>query len=205
MAVSQVFDTTELLEAIVTELQPVDLLRGQRVCKKWRAVIQRSDTMQRKLFLKARASERVIELRNTPTNGQWFWVCERDRLTKITDMSFKPFFDLLFRRLDEERPRMRQVDFLSHTAAASWKTMYLTVPPLASILVGLHYEATERGFAEENIVWYVVRAQDGIGVRMGDVVGVVQEKTTRARYKRKETVFFDSRIDAFLPCLRGRR
>lgn len=58
-AVGRVLGITELLDHILTHLPPLDLLRMKGISKEWQSIIQRSDTMQRKLFLKAEASERV--------------------------------------------------------------------------------------------------------------------------------------------------
>lgn len=60
VARGQVFNTTELLELILTGLDPIDLIRTQRVGRKWQAVIEGSDVLQRKLFYKANANEQAI-------------------------------------------------------------------------------------------------------------------------------------------------
>ena len=49
--VACVLDTTELLEAILAQLPPIDLLRLRRVCRRWKNVVQESTLLQRKLFL----------------------------------------------------------------------------------------------------------------------------------------------------------
>ncbi|KAK3684610.1 hypothetical protein LTR37_020110 [Vermiconidia calcicola] len=49
---SQVFSTTELLEAILLDLSIKNLLFAQGVCKKWKAVIDASSKLQEALFFK---------------------------------------------------------------------------------------------------------------------------------------------------------
>jgi len=58
-AMQRALTTTELLEAILAELPPLDVLRAQQVCKYWQDVLQTSTTLQRKLFVKADAREIV--------------------------------------------------------------------------------------------------------------------------------------------------
>lgn len=50
-AAQAVFNTAELLEAILLELPPLDILVYQRVSKDWRNGVQKSVVVQRALFL----------------------------------------------------------------------------------------------------------------------------------------------------------
>lgn len=50
---SQVFATTELLEAILLELPGHDILRSQRVSRQWQATIIGSPKLQQALFMLA--------------------------------------------------------------------------------------------------------------------------------------------------------
>lgn len=52
--VDAVFNTNELLEAILSELDTADLVRCIRVCQHWRTVIEASVHMQQTLFLRPR-------------------------------------------------------------------------------------------------------------------------------------------------------
>ncbi|KAK6381169.1 hypothetical protein LTR65_000985 [Meristemomyces frigidus] len=92
-----VFDTTELLEAILSQLKPIDLLRSQRVCERWRAVIQESDMLQRKLFLEALASDSV-EFNGNPTSGGVSLDVRKCELCTVVkqDRVLNPFFGLVF-------------------------------------------------------------------------------------------------------------
>ena len=55
-----VFETTELLESILFQLPTRDLLLGQRVSKRWQAVIGISRKLQRALFLEPVKGEPLI-------------------------------------------------------------------------------------------------------------------------------------------------
>ena len=48
---------TELLEAILEEVPPKDLLRCQRVCRTWKDTIDGSTKLQEALFFKAKSVE----------------------------------------------------------------------------------------------------------------------------------------------------
>jgi hypothetical protein len=50
MAAQQVFDITELLEAILLELPIKDLLFAQKICRRFKAVIEDSTSLQKALF-----------------------------------------------------------------------------------------------------------------------------------------------------------
>lgn len=53
MAGRNVFAIPELLEAILAELPPVDLLHMQSVCRRWRQVLVACPYFRRKMFLRA--------------------------------------------------------------------------------------------------------------------------------------------------------
>jgi len=61
---NRVFSTTELLEAVLEGVPPDSLLHAQRVCKRWRTVIQETKSLQRRLFLRADAQDRAIYKHN---------------------------------------------------------------------------------------------------------------------------------------------
>lgn len=75
--VARVLSTTELLEAILENFLLTSLLHSQQVCKRWQAVIQESNTLQRKLYLKADASERVV-LREGSKHAPLPYRCEME-------------------------------------------------------------------------------------------------------------------------------
>lgn len=50
-AIPAVFDTTELLETVLVSVDIKTLLLAQRVCRKWKAVINANPSIQKKLFL----------------------------------------------------------------------------------------------------------------------------------------------------------
>lgn len=50
-AVSNVFNTTELLERILAKLHPFDLAKAARVCAHWQEMVASSKKLQRALFL----------------------------------------------------------------------------------------------------------------------------------------------------------
>ena len=63
-AVGRLFATTELLEAILLDLPPRDVLLLTRVSRAWRGTVEGSVKLQRYLFFRA-AGEVMVE----PSNG----------------------------------------------------------------------------------------------------------------------------------------
>jgi len=68
MAVAQVFDTKELLEAILKELHIIKLFTVQRVCVAWRDTIERSPSLQQALFMRPVGPV----LQNFVDRGEWW-------------------------------------------------------------------------------------------------------------------------------------
>ena len=59
-AAHQVQSITELLEMILYELPPVDILVYQRVCQRWKEIITRSEKFQRALFFEPVSKETLM-------------------------------------------------------------------------------------------------------------------------------------------------
>lgn len=63
-AAHAVFATFELLEAVLIQLSPADLLlSAQQVSKQWNAIIHTSFRLKRKLFLEATTSKTIVYAR----------------------------------------------------------------------------------------------------------------------------------------------
>lgn len=63
-AAQKVFAIPELLEAVLLELPPYDLLMSQKVNKEFKATVERSSRIQQKLFLKSRFSSHWANIIN---------------------------------------------------------------------------------------------------------------------------------------------
>ncbi|CAK4032770.1 hypothetical protein AC578_7593 [Lecanosticta acicola] len=133
-AVTAVFDTTELLEAILSRVDTKTLLLAQRVEKRWQQVINNSKSLLKKLFflptntfddildlgfLDVADSEKYNILDSTSNRSKW--------LEQVVIMN-----DLLFDTTREWK--LRSVAFASpHSPPSdvtpSWKRMLLTQPP----------------------------------------------------------------------------
>jgi hypothetical protein len=127
VAADAVFNTYELLEAILEDMSMLDLLRFQRVSKVWKSVINDSRSLQQKLFM--------IAAPEPPDRNEQY-------------RSYNPL--LLSRCLISEldrRPGCASRDLLAPTPLdqlafripsgpelqASWRKMFITQPPLAAV------------------------------------------------------------------------
>lgn len=70
MACQKVLDTTELHELILHKLPMRDLLLAQRVSKTWRELIQRSNKLQRALFLKPVKCGLIVHKRQSKSRAK---------------------------------------------------------------------------------------------------------------------------------------
>ena len=61
MASHHLFDVTEIVEEILTYLPMKDLARVQRVCGKWKCIIDGSSMMKQTLFLHPASVDLVLE------------------------------------------------------------------------------------------------------------------------------------------------
>ncbi|KAK3717980.1 hypothetical protein LTR37_005406 [Vermiconidia calcicola] len=112
-APAAVFETVELLEAILYKLPVKDLLFAQHVAKLWRDIIKNSNKLQQALFL-------------VPVNG--LYRAYRNPL-------LKPLFDILkangmngFYTATSD-PLLSTLELAWFEPTASWRSMLLTQPP----------------------------------------------------------------------------
>lgn len=68
MAATSVFGTCELLEGILLQLEFKDIMNTRAVSKEWKAAIEASLPLKRKLFLVADSSERITFDRHDPAD-----------------------------------------------------------------------------------------------------------------------------------------
>lgn len=154
-----VFLTTELLENILEQLPMRDLLLAQRVCRKWKAVIEGSEYMQQLLYLKPAEAKFCWRVEDT---APW----DLPTLTKVeADYKLRPGESMkatLFRHMDvnplvmvndpfqvmfdgpamlENKlgtlafvPQMRHKTW--RNPKASWRRMLLSQPPVEMFVEG---------------------------------------------------------------------
>lgn len=111
-ACDQVFETTELLELILSFTTLIDLLRAQRVSRRWKTVIEGSPPLQRCLYF-------LPDPRAVDTYGLNPLFMQRFRLRReepdnILHVSSKPQWHS---RLNKSSP------------SASWRRMLVSQPP----------------------------------------------------------------------------
>ncbi|USW53652.1 Putative F-box domain-containing protein [Septoria linicola] len=136
-AAGRTFAVAELLESILQELDPRDLLFAQRVCKEWQTAIASSSKLQQLLFFRA-SSEQVITYSYVPKYSclrpdvEWI---DRDTEEKATPTR-NPLLEPLFKTLGE----LSHVPYKDRLSAAwarpdaSWRRMLVAQPPIKGIL-----------------------------------------------------------------------
>ncbi|EME80895.1 uncharacterized protein MYCFIDRAFT_85160 [Pseudocercospora fijiensis CIRAD86] len=132
MAAAKVFDTVELLEAILLELPIRDVPLAQRIAQTWQQTINGSIKLQRSLFLKPASysiskssSMQFVDL-NTPCSTILQYAGPQTLLTSIlpiTKSSTKTPTVLNF----DHKPRKSNPNPNNENSA--WKNMLLTQPP----------------------------------------------------------------------------
>ena len=113
------FGITELLEMILENATPHDLLLWQRVNKTWQAAIQRSPRIQEKLFFNIRPCKDEHEEESAVLNP-------------FTELFFK------FNELGDKFIAEDAFDGRASYPTASWKQMSLTSPAITEIYVWVH-------------------------------------------------------------------
>ena len=133
-AVAAVFDTTELLESILTRLDTRTLLLAQRVERRWKQVISSSKPLLKKLFLLPTTtfdeildygfldvsdSEKYNILDSTSNRSKWL-----EQVVILNDLLFDTTREWKLRSVSFASPHAPQSD-----VTPSWKRMLLTQPP----------------------------------------------------------------------------
>ncbi|KIW06823.1 uncharacterized protein PV09_02503 [Verruconis gallopava] len=128
-AVKTVFKTPELLELILVHLDQQELLRAQRVCRRWKDIICSSLPLRQKLYLSPAA--KIDE--SIPVDNAWLKSRFPDLETYLLqgNPKWRPKFIKALGAQDFDR---LGADFFLDSNA-SWKNMLLTQPPIKEVVV----------------------------------------------------------------------
>ena len=171
-ALTEVFACVELLESILLQLDIPDLLRAERVCKRWRDVFRGSPRLLRSAFLgfvpETGDISRYVYSNFAPWQGPTslphptltkpsqregsspLASTDNDPGTKLA-VSFNPIFPSL-----ENVVRLRTDQFRTPLESnQSWFDMYLTQPPTNCVHVTLYYTSIQRSYRK--ILFHVSR------------------------------------------------
>ncbi|KAK3717971.1 hypothetical protein LTR37_005397 [Vermiconidia calcicola] len=143
----QLFCVTELLEQILLDLEPVDILLSQRVAKSWRATVQGSARLKQALFFEPVSGPKLVQ---KPAPLGYFvkrW-CSIDTDVPVGAPLLNPLLDKILRKTTppESAGPFRRYEGLHvslrqqyHYPGASWKRMLYTQPPIVEV----HLEVRE--------------------------------------------------------------
>lgn len=129
-AASRTFSIAELLEAILAQLPPKDLLLLQRVSKDWKAAVA-SKEVQEKLFFRPISSQ-ILD-RSSYGDGKWRDIETQEEVQPKWNPLLEPLYDQLFLRVHTP-----QIEDLPTSAwqrpEASWRKMLRSQPPSRGVV-----------------------------------------------------------------------
>ncbi|KAK3672157.1 hypothetical protein LTR78_007910 [Recurvomyces mirabilis] len=176
-AATAVYDTTELLEMILLHLPARHLLLSQSLSRKCRDLVQASPKIQRRLFYKPadNVSLHLIEgwydiATRISNNERCSWT-RAVNLAKMFRMNKRSYFA---RHPTSSTARLHgfmtavKLDELASDIEGSWRRMYITSPLVREVKVECE---TREWFSWTRVLG--VKAGDGVGVTMGDVIDVL--------------------------------
>ncbi|KAK3079196.1 hypothetical protein LTS18_005497 [Coniosporium uncinatum] len=188
-------DTTELLNLILLHLPGRDILRLQRVSKRWFALITNSIDLQRKLFLEpldfrqADGAQRYQMLQSLAHT-----IAHDDIAKRACDFNGKTIKlrkwrpeDVVFMNphLTRERTLLGPWACRPAEKVESWKGMFLSQPPCKKVIVwGVAKNGGRTVFGQSRVTGAgnpdernaVVIVEDGEGVTAGVLVKAVRDK-----------------------------
>lgn len=178
MTAAAVFETYELLEHTLLHLPTKDLLLCQRVCKQWRALVQRSRRARKALFIDHIAPD--DDYQDMGDLGRLYGGCHRECQMLLMNPLFNTYLDHNYysapthkimpmhfglvnpTNVAHPQARVKAGNMGTYSKTASWKGMLLTQPPPQRLVLACE----ER----EPFAQYDLQASHGHGFRLGEVV-----------------------------------
>ncbi|KAK5732907.1 hypothetical protein LTR17_010180 [Elasticomyces elasticus] len=142
-AANAVLSTTELLEMILVDVDTKTLLLGQRVNRKWQAVISENKQLQQKLFMRLATRSEAIALGMVQRDARLLQIYHMDiesidsvqavdsyaaaeRFVLVIPLAAYDRWDMFFTARLATGSREREAE--DHKSE-SWQRMYATMPP----------------------------------------------------------------------------
>lgn len=116
---------------------------------------------------------------NDPLDIECYWTTvSGDNINKRTNILRNPFFDTIFPEISKPYYGRSMARLPTN---GSWESMYIASPPVSRTIICVAYDTLGDDFWQH--VKREVRASegDGIGVRMIDIVSMVQEVLSYGR------------------------
>ncbi|KAI1773447.1 hypothetical protein F4818DRAFT_452919 [Hypoxylon cercidicola] len=194
------FGTTELLEQILLNLDARDLLVNiQRVSKKWKAVADKSPSIQKARFKRAsstsltaaRYDKNLLLAGILPT----FFSCwyHSEGIFDVANPGKIDFSDSFKSRID---PRGRRPLWLDKTA--SWRGMHVAQPPITTLR--WHVRRDGELYSDRGLPGITVEFNFPTGLRMGEYYDLILGTAIR---RNSHNVFWPDRQNRHLSGIRG--
>ena len=173
-----VLDTTELLEAVLLQRPPKQILLLQQVSRRWNATIAKSASLQMKLFRRRSENTRDNEVLDTRRHESGSAALHTPRVP--TPVRLNPFC-----QVESQPPRIVKVGMATRNkkitfsiekplsiASASWHRVLITEPPCrrASVRIGWWVDQRENG--DRNCInhWSSAEVENSEGLTIGGIV-----------------------------------
>lgn len=194
----QVRGTTEMLEMILNGLPKKTLLRSARlVCKEFKATIDTSPTLQKRLFFTADLTgtpQYVIDFENSAIicvqkESRQYWKDRTDRIrgTKINKLIFDlegAFDDPPQQRAQDEETfcRFLRLSQANGHSSESFRRMHVSRPPTKKMRIELSFALASIPAIEYDI-------QDDDGIKFGRILDLITSTPYQIDFKRSVAAF----------------
>jgi len=188
-AAQAVLKTPELLELVLAHLDQEELLRAQRVCRRWKDMISSSLPLRRMLYLAPtlKIDERI------PVDNAWL----KSKFPELGifllqgNPKWRPKFVKALAPADFER---LGTEFFAQDA--SWRDMLLTQPPVKEIVVYSNIEDSSKPFARKSKRSIFTREQQEEGTRQPSIPSMEEIMQASVTVKHKNGVTMGMIVDA---------
>ena len=200
-----VLDLPELLEMIISQLPPAQILLSQRVSKQWKLIIASPRQIQEKLFFRAVAAvlhpDPKVRMKSSVAYTKPFKtnLIVQNALNRshhgltVSEEFWHEFIrhsiQLIF-TIDETLPQHRT---LWNHPTATWKKMFVTGPPCSVLSMSYQAVASNTYWLAENDMPYMegpLLVRDASGIRYGLIDDMIAKiKSTAREYWEDEDAY----------------
>ena len=186
----RVFSTIELLEQVLLHLGAKNLVRLQRVCRQWKDLMARSETLQERLFLSPAPIRAFAPWKRAPPPP--FARLANPTRVSTTSPNATPI-TTLHPALEDASADVydTRIDFmidakkLLDCEPASWRRTFVTQPPTTSLLLYCVFEWDQPHI---DTATCERRIQDENGVRLGTVLEYIRQELDGVSRESKDVL-----------------
>ncbi|KAK5138065.1 hypothetical protein LTR08_005863 [Meristemomyces frigidus] len=180
----------ELMEIILCDVSPQDVLLWQRVCQVWKGTIDGSKHLQRKLCF---VPENVQEVPRSWVESEDGELPDASTLLPLEDPHPNELLQRLLEDLANGKVYLNESSKVVPTRKgrplASWRRMYLTQPPIKRVGLQCMFGYADGAFiSAEEPIWiksmFTEVIEDPEGVKAGDIVAMMMKRQDQMETRR---------------------